>query len=192
MNTAKIKRGVKLILKDTSTEVVCERDRQNGTLFVFDPNKPEGEQYFDVSIDNVTEARKGRTAIQNKPKTLTKSEKEFKKELNVFYASQTLTAPFICENCGLPLYAFTKFEIRCCIAHILEKSKFPSVAIHPMNKLFLCAKGGCHAKYDNSTAKERSELPVYKLAIERYNIFKDFLSNSELIRSYSYLNIKFQ
>jgi hypothetical protein len=130
-------------------------------------------------------------ARKAKPKgeTITQAEKEFKKELNVFFASQTLVMPFLCDNCKQPLHAFTAFEKRCCIAHILEKKKFTTVAVHPQNKLFLCAKGGCHHKYDNSTAKERSEMNIYPLAVERYNNFKELLTEAEIVKAEKYLNI---
>jgi hypothetical protein len=131
-----------------------------------------------------------------KPKgeTITQAEKEFKKELNVFFASQTLVMPYLCDNCNQLLKAFNTFERRACIAHIIPKSGkqavgFPTVATHPQNKLFLCAKGGCHNSWDNKGAEDRAGMNCYQLAIERFNQFKHLLTESELQKAYKYLNI---
>jgi len=131
-------------------------------------------------------------ANSNKP--LTEAEKTFKKELNVFFASETLVMPYICDNCDLPLYAFSASDKRACIAHILPKSMkqsvgFPTVSTHPQNKLFLCAKGGCHSKWDNKGVEDRLNMKVYDLAIQRFNKFKHLLTEAEIIKANKYLGL---
>lgn len=192
MLSPKPKRGVtSFTIEGTGQVVYLERVKSATVYFVCDqPGSPLAANYFDVDVSTLSENKKAVTGLKTKPKVLTKAEKEFKKELNVFFASQTLVMPYLCENCNKPLYAFTAFEKRCTIAHILEKKKFKSVAIHPMNKLFLCAKGGCHAKFDNASAQERSEMPVYALAIMRYSEFHNLLTEPEKILAEKYLNIQ--
>lgn len=56
---------------------------------------------------------------------------------------------------------------RAAIAHILPKRKeygFPSIASHPLNKIFLGAGCGCHKKYDN-TWTEASKMKVWDTVI---------------------------
>lgn len=190
------KRGVTKYTHSEYGECWFNNTRSDGMIIVCDsPNFKVTDNYYPVSPETLTQPLKQRTAIQSKPKTLTKVEKQFKAELNVFFASQTLIMPFICDECQQPLYAFTDQEKRCCIAHIVPKSNkqtvgFPTVAIHPQNRLFLCAKAGCHHKYDNATAVERSKMHCYPLAIERFNNFKDLIPEDKIEKAYTYLNIK--
>lgn len=151
------------------------------------------DNYFEVRISELKPLNKARTGIQSKPKPLTKSQREFKAEISVFLANQTLTMPDRCENCGKLLQAFNLTQRKACIAHILPKKNneygFPSVAIHPQNRMYLCAKGGCHNLWDLSDGKKRMTMKIYKKAIERFEQFKHILTQKELIRAYSYLNI---
>lgn len=134
------------------------------------------------------------SSIKSKPKELTPEQRKAKLDLTVFFASQIRVMPFLCDNCNQPLYAFTDFEKRACIAHILpknEKHGFPTVALHPANKMFLCGKGGCHSFYDNATPAERSQMPCFSLAMEGFNVFRDILTIPDKIRAYKYLNIDY-
>lgn len=82
--------------------------------------------------------------------------------------------PF-CENCGCKINA--EFQPQFNIAHILSKSNYPSVNDDQRNKLFLCSSkdfGGnfCHEQFDKSKS-HRENLPVFKLAVERFKTFGD-------------------
>jgi len=148
---------------------------------------------FIIERDELEAVNKPKAGISNAPKTLTDAQKGFKAELNIFYADQLLMCPAACEECQTPFYGYGKEELRGLIAHILPKSRisgFPTVAIHPKNRLFLGTKCGCHNGWDNMGAKERSEMKVYHLALERFSLFADLLSEKDLIRAYKYLNIK--
>lgn len=187
MNKPKNKRGKQFFIVETGELVTLNRIKENGQYFCDYPNG----NYASFDLSDLREVKQNKvSSIGNKPKKLTGGQKIEKKALNVFFANEILQMPFNCENCSLPLYAYTSFEKRCTIAHILEKKKFKSISTHPQNKLFLCAKGGCHAKFDNSTAKERSQMKVYNLAIERYNKIKSLLTPSEMVYAEKYLNIQ--
>lgn len=196
MNTIKPKRGTQFYWPEGRKDVWLERVKSNTVYFVCDDaNRGLGNNYFDVDVSELLQHKKAAKGIVSKPKSLTQAEKEFKAELNVFFASQTLVMPFICDNCKQPLYAFSNFEKRACIAHILPKSAkqsvgFPTVATHPKNKLFLCAKGGCHDRYDKKGAEDRAAMNCYPLALERFEQFKSLLTEQELQKAYKYLNIK--
>src|SRR5690606_4633552 len=119
---------------------------------------------------------------------------EEKKELNVFFANQSLVFPKHCENCGSPLDQSSVFARRSQTCHILPKSKqsgFPSVATHPANKIFMCCFDGCygHSKYDNGDAKTRQSMTVYEKAIERFRSLENSLSLKDKLRAYKYLGL---
>lgn len=185
MNQPKPKRGQKFTIKETGETVTLNRIQENGDYFC----DHENGDYEAYNPSELKPATIGRTPIKSMPKPLSEANKEFKKELNVFFASEMLMMPFLCDNCDQPLMAFTSFEKRCTIAHILEKRNFKEVATHPMNKVFLCAKGGCHSKFDNSTAQERSQMKVYTLALERYGKIKSLLTGPQIVQAEKYLNI---
>mgnify|MGYP006921288744 CR=1 FL=1 len=73
-----------------------------------------------------------------------------------------------CQNCNRLIYP--KYY-RTSTAHILPKRKeygFPSIATHPMNKLFLGAKFGgcgCHDQYDASW-ESASKMLIWPVAVQ--------------------------
>ncbi len=88
-----------------------------------------------------------------------------------------------CENCGLPLYGMNKKNC----AHILPKSIFKSVAANLDNEMDLCStfdrqdgQTGCHELYDSSWVTA-SRMPVFELAKERFNKFKDQITEKHKI-----------
>lgn len=190
MNQPKHKRGNVFLNIDTGETVWLWHIQSQLTYVVSD--SPDMATVYECPAHSLKAVKKIGTGLVSKPKSLTNAEKSFKAELNVFFANQTLTMPFLCDNCNKPLKAFNAFERRCCLAHIVPKSKFKTVAIHPQNLLFLCAKDGCHSTWDDSDSEHRSKMNCYKLALERFEQFKGILNQTELIRAYTYLNIKWQ
>lgn len=195
-NNTKIKRGTELVLNGVS--VWCYRDKENGEVVVSeiqDLNSTTADQLKFEKKTDLKPVKKFGASIKQVVKPVSEREKKFRTELNVFFASQTLIMPDKCENCGQDLNAYGKFFRRCVSAHILEKSKFKSVAIHPKNLIFLgsslvdnsCC---CHNLYDEKGAEFRSKMNCYPLVIERFNQFKHLLTPQELIRAYTYLNIE--
>lgn len=185
--STKLKRNTEWLYN--GTPVFIERDRQDGTALIrIGIDQPVFE---DVDVCDLKPVNKPRSVISNKPKVLNDKEKSFKKELNVFYASQLLEIPKYCENCERPLYINSKWDGRKMTCHILPKSLFKQLAIHPLNRVFMCCDNGCygHDKWDNGDALERSQMPVYAIAIGRFNKFKELLIPKDLIKANKYLNL---
>lgn len=122
-----------------------------------------------------------RSVNSKKPKAVAK--KLHKEGLNVFFASQILTMPSTCEESGKPLPKSPLWMRRACVAHILPKRPdygFPSVAMHPMNKIFL--HPDIHQDMDNfgeSYVLKMRSLPIMR---ERVKQLIPFLSPGELNR----------
>lgn len=124
----------------------------------------------------------------NSGKKHNQEKKEAKKQLNVFFASQILEIPPTCENCGTDIRYQKKINARALVAHILPKRKtggFPSVATHPKNRLFLCFD--CHTNLDNKGSEFAEKMPALPLMRERFNGFKNLLTNEELQKVPEYL-----
>lgn len=110
--------------------------------------------------------------------------KKAKKEvLGTYFANQALLMPNCCEECGAVLPKSPEWMRRACIAHILKKRAdfgFPSVAIHPQNKMFFCPD--CHTNMDNLGdifILKMKSLPVMR---ERVAILLPLLTPAELRR----------
>lgn len=152
------------------------------------------DDYLPFKMSELTEVSKGfNKPIASKP--INAAKKAHKDDLNEFFDKVALTMPYNCECCHKPLYAFTKFAKRSVTAHIIPKGQFKSVATNPDNVMFLgCSLLGvchCHSTWDEKGSLERAKMPVYELALERFEKFKGELTAHELVRAYSYLNIEF-
>lgn len=72
-----------------------------------------------------------------------------------------------CWNCGQDLTNYSKEDWHACIAHIVPKSTFPSVATHPLNYMILGKWCNCHGTYD-SNWDSAQKMPIFKEAIDRF------------------------
>lgn len=114
-----------------------------------------------------------------KPKAKAKFERA--KTLGVFFANQTLTMPLNCEECNALLPKSPDWLRRACIAHILPKREiygFPSVAIHPQNKIFLCPD--CHTNMDNLGVDRILKMKTLPIMQERVKKLIECLKPAEL------------
>lgn len=68
---------------------------------------------------------------------------------------------------------FTLNGYRCATAHIFPKALFPSVAAHPLNRLFLGAGCGCHDR--THRLDTFSDMKVFALAVERFQQFRHLI-----------------
>lgn len=113
-------------------------------------------------------------------------------KLNIFFASQLLEAPDLCENeCGKSIVYFKNIRSRVIVAHILPKREnggFPSVADHPKNRVFLCPD--CHTNFDNLGSDFAKTMPALDLMRERFKEFSGVLTVSEFTRVPDYLKNK--
>ena len=116
--------------------------------------------------------------------------REYKKELNGFFASQILQIPATCENCktDIRFWRNDKRFSRSLVAHILPKRKlggFPSVGTHPKNRVFLCPD--CHTQMDNKGAEYAENMRCLPIMRQRFAEFKNCLTAHDLQRVPSYL-----
>ena len=114
--------------------------------------------------------------------------REYKKDLNVYFASQILQIPATCENCGGDIRWQREKHPRALVAHILPKRKqggFPSVSMHPQNRVFLCPD--CHTQMDNKGAEYAENMRCLPIMRQRFAEFKNCLTAHDLQRVPSYL-----
>jgi|ERR1700761_5593607 len=171
-------------IKDDNKYIVC-----NEKSFGIESN------FFEANPSDLRLAVKLRSAIATSSKKLTAEEKKVKDDLNEFYRLAAFDAPLYCQECGEPLDCYNEWDLRCCTAHILPKSKnnsgFPSIACHPINKLFLGKKNCyCHDQYDQKGAEFRSKMKIYPVVLAAYEILKEELTEPDIVRANKYLNIK--
>ena len=197
MSNIKPKRGHSFIIKETGETVYLERIKSNTVYFVCDTaGLPLHGNYFDVKVEILAENKKSLKSliIGSKPETV--KQKTDRQILNEFFTNVALTMPFNCMECGKPLYAYNQFAKRCVSAHILPKAEFESVKTNPDNIFFLGADllgiCSCHDDWDRKGADHRANMAVYQIALERFETsLKHKLTGHELIRAYTYLNLKF-
>lgn len=118
----------------------------------------------------------------NAEKRANKDKKAVKGIVGAYMASQTIKRPDFCEESGQPLPK-SGFMRKACVAHILPKRPdhgFPSVAIHPMNKIFL--HPDIHANMDNLGKEYILKMKSLPLMRQRVKALLPFLTEDELNR----------
>lgn len=109
-----------------------------------------------------------------KPKGLNPTRKKEDRPSYVpFYAAAMAKTTGYCQECGHPIER-TEFYIHASIAHVLPKSKFPSVAFHPDNWIELGTECGCHNRYDTGY-KTAQTMKVWPIAREKFQKFRAFI-----------------
>ncbi len=90
------------------------------------------------------------------------------------YVATVIKSDPHCWNCGefIPEQYY-----RHASAHIFPKAHFESIKTHPLNFLILGAGCGCHHDFDDSVDKA-CKMTVWKLAVTRYNSFKDKITET--------------
>lgn len=108
---------------------------------------------------------------RDKVKKAINPDQEDNQRLHYWYSDRMQECTGKCENCGEPIWVSDRHSS---IAHVLPKRKnhgFPSVATHPLNKLELGPRCGCHNKYDVSwwSAKKMKIFPkATEIALQLY------------------------
>jgi 5-methylcytosine-specific restriction endonuclease McrA len=118
------------------------------------------------------------------------SKKAQKDELTKWFELQLSMCPRNCENCNTGLSQFLFPNPRTLVAHIIPKREdygFPEVATHPYNRMFLCPD--CHHKWDDGNAQDREKMAVYRIALQRFTIFKHELPHNRLSKALNYLSL---
>lgn len=130
---------------------------------------------------------KHRSEINSK-KSKAREKKEIRIERDIFFANQILQIPKCCEECECDLSYWKRAMPKAIIAHILpkrERGGFPSVATHPQNRMFYCPD--CHTDFDNKGESHAQQMKSLLIMRERFNEFKNCLTESELERVPNYL-----
>lgn len=100
----------------------------------------------------------------NSGKTTKKNALADKKKKADFFVDAIKKAPKKCQECGEPLAGTIAINPAAVVAHILPKREnggCPSVAAHPLNKVYLC--GDCHTDMDNMGGKKGVHLKLMKI-----------------------------
>jgi hypothetical protein len=87
-----------------------------------------------------------------------------------------------CEECGCNLVGDVSE-----VCHILNKSRFKSIATEDLNILYLCCRGSdknCHSKLDNSKTEEVKFMKIYPKIQERFNKLKETLQEKLTWKDY--------
>lgn len=124
---------------------------------------------------------------RNKRNTLTRKlhveQKKVDKEdwkLEAWFTASAKELAFrpLCMECG---EFIPRDYYRHATAHILPKRErygFPSMSVHPKNRIFLGAACGCHAKYD-SNWDNASKMKVWPLAVEAFKEMYPYIPANE-------------
>lgn len=86
----------------------------------------------------------------------------------------------VCWNCNADLSRLSRDEMFSCVAHVLPKSIFPSVAMHHHNYMILGRYCNCHGQYDSSW-ENASKMPIFKEAVDRFIIMEPDISERSKI-----------
>lgn len=189
----KLRRGTEHYLN--GKPVWIYRDKGDGTVCICDDKSLYVEFNFWVVLksDLQTAPKFGNSTLSNKPKPLNADDKQWKVSLDKFFDVQITMIPADCEECGQPFDNYSRDELRSLIAHILPKSRksgFPGIATHPLNRMFLGTKCGCHNHWDNGNSDDRVKMNIYFNAFKRFSEFAKLLNDRDLLRAYKYLGIK--
>lgn len=99
------------------------------------------------------------------------------KDLTGWFRARVMEMTGECSECGLPTNKYIFKYAICAVAHILPKSKFPSVADHPMNWMELGASCGCHSH--SEIFSNAAEMKVWPEMVRRFKILYPFIAPEE-------------
>lgn len=187
----KYKAGNKVIYQGKEVFVSSTKRTDNKIVICDDERLQTGFNYDPVYPYELSPVRQLRQGICTKPQTPEKRAELG--DMTAFFDSLADKIPFHCQNCNTPLYAFVKKAKRSVCAHLFPKSKFESIKTNPLNIVFMGASFigcpcDCHTEYDSSVEK-RVKMRIYRVALERFELLKEFMTDKELVEAHDYLNI---
>lgn len=109
-----------------------------------------------------------------KKKAQLKEQKPERNKLGKFFAEMIANAPKNCTECGQSLKGTMIINSSACVAHILPKRTFKSVATNKDNIIYLCID--CHNTLDNLRPVKMKIYPELK---ERVQLLIPLLTESE-------------
>ena len=99
------------------------------------------------------------------------------KTLDAWFKDKIAKRPSHCENCNKLIVIPPDVTPKAAIAHILSKKLFKSVSKNDNNWLALCLP--CHQNLDFRGEEKASQMPVAKIAKQRFSTFKDLIAEEE-------------
>lgn len=192
--SSKLRKGSEQLLFGKSVWVF--RDKEDGTVCICDDKSLHDEfNFWTVLKSDLSPAPKPVKPIPKRHKKLDPEEQQFQIDLDNFFKSLWEDKHhFKCQNCRADLFATNNSKKRACSAHILAKSKYPSIAMNEDNILYMGvlafgASCGCHTAWDSNVAR-RMKMAVYNLALKRFELLKPYLDDKELIMAEEDLGIR--
>lgn len=187
----KLKKPLALILMGEQVNLFHHEKGSSHCVIEF----ADGESRVAALCDLDLVGKKFGSSISSKPKTATPEQKQVACDLNSFFDSLADKIPFHCNNCGTPLYAYSKKAKRSVCAHIFPKATFESIKTNPDNILFMGADYigcpcSCHDRWDMNIDIRKKLIVAYDIAVERFEILKPFMTPKEINKAYEYLGME--
>lgn len=113
--------------------------------------------------------------VSEKKKAQLKDQKPERNKVGKFFAEMITNAPKNCTECGKSLKATMLINPSACVAHILPKRSFKSVATNKDNIIYLCID--CHHTLDNFSPVKMKIYPELK---GRVRLLMPLLTQSEI------------
>lgn len=130
-------------------------------------------------------------AKKSAKKILEEKESKEANEMDMFFEDARKQMTGKCFICGGKTEKDNEKNYKCSIAHLFPKSKFPSIATHPINRIELCYYGkSCHTNFDNRllTFEYIKINTDWTIIVNKFRILSPLLTNGErATKFYSHL-----
>lgn len=136
-----------------------------------------GKLVCPICADKYNAKKRKNYKIKKRTEKTTEKRAEERKEYPEFFRKHIENIKdnnICCQECGDRLRGDVSE-----IAHLLAKRNNPEVAVNDMNIIYLCgmhSENQCHSLFD-SNFKNRENMKVFPLAVEKYKLFKDQIIN---------------
>ncbi len=194
--STKLKRGEEYLYNGEHVWVELQKSASE-VLVCWSQGRDLSDRYDTVKIADLKPVNGSRGTIKQVVKPVSSEERKRRETLDEFFDRMGLKIPFHCQNCGKPLYAYSKKAKRSVSAHIFPKSIFKSIETDENNLLFMGADYigcpcNCHDRWD-SNSDIRVTMPIYQEALARFETDLKFKMNpEELKQAFTYLKIEWQ
>lgn len=105
--------------------------------------------------------------------------KPTKRQLDAWFTARVQEMPACCEEPGCERHLLVGAAlIKAHVCHIVPKRIFWSVAVHPLNRLFMCQTPH-HDDFDSSWDRAQ-HMGIWPVAIDRFQQFMHLITDKEL------------
>ena len=102
------------------------------------------------------------------------------KEMRAWFDARQAEMVGVCQcGCGQPSLSGGKKYGKMSCAHILPKSKFPSVALHPFNYVERAFWGGCHTNMDEQGLDRWPNMADWADIVAKFTVLRQKLTKQE-------------